>query len=164
LTLVERRLTGEITEQQRELVRYIVVQGKSPEEAANLAGYHPKSVYRTLRLPAVAAGVPESIQFDLAAVGAPLAYRVAKSLLQDQNVSARVRADLSMKVLDRAGHITPTRKDLAPRQKALAEMSREELAAFIERNQAEIEKIEGGLASRAKEVSAQSSMEPAFLA
>lgn len=79
---------SDITEQQRELVRYIVVQGKSPEEAANLAGYHPKSVYRTLRVPAVAAAVSESIQLDLAAVGAPLAYRVAKSLLQDQNVSA----------------------------------------------------------------------------
>ncbi|MTV13170.1 MULTISPECIES: hypothetical protein [Bradyrhizobium] len=154
---------SDITEQQRELVRYIVVQGKSPEEAANLAGYHPKSVYRTLRLPAVAAAVSESIQLDLAAVGAPLAYRVAKSLLQDEKVSARVRADLSMKVLDRAGHITPTRKDLVPQQKALAEMSREELAAFIERNQAEIDKIEGELASRAKDVSAQSSTEPAFL-
>ncbi|MVT69944.1 hypothetical protein GPL21_33185 [Bradyrhizobium pachyrhizi] len=153
---------SDLTEQQRELVRYIVVQGKSPEEAANLAGYHPKSVYRTLRLPAVAAAVSESIQLDLAAVGAPLAYRVAKSLLQDEKVSARVRADLSMKVLDRAGHITPTRKDLVPQQKAFSEMSRDELASFIERNQAEIDKIEGELASRAKDISVQAT-EPAFL-
>ncbi|MCC8945445.1 hypothetical protein H8A97_10115 [Bradyrhizobium sp. Arg62] len=157
-------VTSDLTEQQRELVRYIVVQGKSPEEAANLAGYHPKSVYRTLRLPAVAAAVSESIQLDLAAVGAPLAYRVAKSLLQDEKVSARVRADLSMKVLDRAGHITPTRKDLAPQHKAFAEMSRDELAAFIERNQAEIDRFEAELASRAKDVSTQTSTEPAFLA
>ncbi len=52
-----------------------------------------------------------SIQLDLAVVGAPLAYRVAKSLLQDEAVSARVRADLSIKISDRAGHIAPTRKD-----------------------------------------------------
>jgi HPt (histidine-containing phosphotransfer) domain-containing protein len=58
-----------------------------------------------------------------------------------------------MKVLDRAGHIAPTRKDLAPRQKALSEMSRDELAAFIEQNQAEIDKVEGELASRATDVS-----------
>jgi len=141
-----------LTEQQHEFVRLLVVEGNSPEEAGRLAGYHPKSVYRTMRTPAVAAAIAEAIQLDLAAVGAPLAYRVAKSLLRDENVSARVRADLSIKVLDRAGHIAPTRKDLAP-QKALSEMSREELAAFIERNQAEIDRVEGELASRAKDVS-----------
>lgn len=143
----------DLNEQQRELVRLIVVEGKPPEDAAKLAGYHPKSVYKTLRLPTVAAAISASIQLDLAAVGAPLAYRVAKSLLQDERVSARVRADLSMKVLDRAGHITPTRKDLAPQRKSLSEMSRDELAAFIERNQAEIGKVEGELASRATDVS-----------
>ena len=78
-----------------------------------------------------------------------IAYRVAKSLLAD--VSARVRADLSIKVLDRAGHIAPTRKDPAA-QKALSEMSRDELAAFIDHNQTEIDKIESELAARAKNV------------
>lgn len=143
----------DLSEQQRTLVRLIVNEGKRPEEAAELAGYHPKSVYKTMRLPAVAAAISESIQLDLAVVGAPLAYRVAKSLLQDASVSARVRADLSIKVLDRAGHIAPTRKDTSAQLKALSEMSRDELAAFIERNQAEIDKVEGELASRAKDVS-----------
>jgi hypothetical protein len=143
----------DLSDQQRTLVRLIVNEGKRPEEAAELAGYHPKSVYKTMRLPAVAAAISESIQLDLAVVGAPLAYRVAKSLLQDASVSARVRADLSIKVLDRAGHIAPTRKDSSTQQKVLSEMSRDELAAFIERNQAEIDKVEGELASRAKDVS-----------
>lgn len=143
----------DLSEQQRTLVRLIVNEGKRPEEAAELAGYHPKSVYKTMRLPAVAAAISESIQLDLAVVGAPLAYRVAKSLLQDASVSARVRADLSIKVLDRAGHIAPSRKDSSSPQKALSEMSRDELAMFIERNQAEIDKVEGELASRAKDVS-----------
>ena len=31
-----------LTEQQRELVKYIVGEGRPPEEAAELAGYHPK--------------------------------------------------------------------------------------------------------------------------
>src|SRR3954468_1470090 len=127
-----------LTEQQRELVRYLVVEGRPPEEAARLAGYHPKSVYRTLRLPAVAAAISETIQLDLASIGAPMAYRVAKSLLQDESVSPRVRADISFKLLDRAGHIAPTRKEAAPR-KALSEMSRDGLALFIESNQAEID-------------------------
>lgn len=36
----------DLNDQQRELVRLIVVEGKPPEDAAKLAGYHPKSVYR----------------------------------------------------------------------------------------------------------------------
>ena len=68
-------------------------------------------------------------------------------------MSARVRADLSMKVLDRTGHIVPTRKETASQQKSLSEMSREELAAFTGSNRAKIDKIEAKLASRAKDVS-----------
>ncbi|MCJ9729537.1 DUF1192 family protein [Bradyrhizobium sp. PRIMUS42] len=143
----------DLSEQQRTLVRLIVNEGRRPEEAAEIAGYHPKSVYKTMRLPAVAAAISESIQLDLAVVGAPLAYRVAKSLLQDASISARVRADLSIKVLDRAGHIVPARKDQASQHKSLSEMSRDELADFIASNQAEIDKIEAELASRAKDVS-----------
>ena len=79
-----------LTQQQRELVSNIVVGGKPIEEAAALAGYHPRSVYRTIRLPAVAAAISESIQLDLQTTMAPLAYRVAKTLLQDEQVSARV--------------------------------------------------------------------------
>ena len=144
-------LTG-LTEQQREFVRFLIVEGKRPEEAGTLAGYHRKSIYKTLRLPAVAAAISESIQLDLATVGAPLAYRVAKSLLSDESVSARVRADLSIKVLDRAGHIATTRKEPSSSQKALSEMTRDELAEFIERNEAEINKLEGELAGRAADV------------
>lgn len=132
-------------------MKHIVVEGKPPEEAAKLAGYHPKSVYRTLRLPAVAAAISESIQLDLAAVGAPLAYRAAKSLLRDESVSARVRADISFKILDRAGHIAPTRKE-PPAQMAFSKMSRDELAVF-----------KGKLAARATDVSPQAPERPGFL-
>src|ERR1700753_1630333 len=53
----------DLTEQQRELVRFIVVEGWPPEEAAKLAGYHPKSVYRTMRNPAVVAAIAETIHW-----------------------------------------------------------------------------------------------------
>ncbi|MBR0806251.1 DUF1192 family protein [Bradyrhizobium japonicum] len=51
------------------------------------------------------------------------------------------------------GHIAPTRKDTSSQRKALSEMSQDELAASIASNQAEIDKVEGELASRAKDVS-----------
>ena len=112
----------------------MIIDGWPPEEAGKLAGYHPKSVYRTLRNPMVAAAISEAIQLDLASVGAPIAYRVAKSRLKDEKVSPRVRADLAIKVLDRARHTTPTRKDSSARENALNEMTRYELAAFIDKN------------------------------
>jgi len=63
-------------------------------------------------------------------------------------VNARVRAHLANKILDRAGHTTLIRKDDSAREKALSGMTREGLAAFIEKNQAEIDKVEGELAAR----------------
>lgn len=90
-----------------------------------------------------------------------MAYRVAKSLLQDEQVSAQVRADLSIKILDRAGHIAPTRKG-PPAQKAFSEMTRDELAAFIERNQTEIDRIDGELGARAKNISPDA--DPSYVA
>lgn len=142
-----------LSEQQRELVRNLVVLGLPPELAAERSGYNPKSVYRTLRIPAVAQSVAESIQLELhtAAAGA---LHVAKTLLHDPAVSPRVRADISFKILDRAGYIVPSRKDSAP-QKALSEMSQAELLAFIERNQAEIDKAELELAGQAKDITPQ---------
>ncbi|TWA89566.1 phage terminase small subunit [Bradyrhizobium stylosanthis] len=143
-----------LTEQQRDFVRFIVSGGRSPEEAGALCGYHPKSVYRLLKMPAVAGAIHEAIQQDLVSVGAPAAYRVAKALMLDEKVSARVRADISFKLMDRAGHIVPTRKDLAP-GKALSEMSRDELASFIKRNQAEIDRAEQEAAGRAIDITPQ---------
>jgi len=142
-----------LSEQQRELVRNLVVLGLPPELAAERAGYNSKSVYRTLRIPAVAASVAESMQLELqtAATGALF---VAKVLLHDDKVSPRVRADVAFKILDRAGYIVPSRKDSAP-QKALSEMSQAELLAFIERNQAEIDKAELELAGQARDITPQ---------
>lgn len=148
-----RELAVQLTDQQADFVRFIVSGGRSPEEAGSLCGYHPKSVYRVLKMPAVAHAIHEAIAHDIIAVGAPAAYRVAKHLMLDPNVSARVRADISFKILDRAGYIVPSNRQRAP-DKALSEMTQAELLAFIERNQAEIDKAEGELAAAAKDVSA----------
>lgn len=150
----EIAVSAGLTDQQRVLVHLIVHDGKGTQEAGALAGYKNGSVYSALKRPAVAAAISEAIQLDLAAVGAPLAYRVSKQLLRDDKVSPRVRADIAFKILDRAGHIVPSRKDSAP-QKALSEMSQAELLAFIERNQAEIDKAELELAGQARDITPQ---------
>jgi len=73
---------------------------------------------------------------------------VAKSLLKDAQVSAE--RICRSRFLTGAGHTTPTRSHDPGREKALSELSREELAAFIEKNQ--VDKIEGELGSRARDV------------
>lgn len=149
-------LTGSslLNDQQRRFVRFVAKNGCDWERAAEAAGYHADYGRELRKNPAIAAALHEMIQLDLKSELAPMAYRVAKTLLEDTNVSPRVRADVAFKILDRAGHIVPTRKDSAP-QKALSEMSQAELLAFIERNQAEIDKAEAELAGQAKDISHQ---------
>lgn len=142
----------QLTDQQTELVRLIAREGVEIKEAGRRAGYSSSSVYSVIKRPAVVFAIHEAIQSDLISVAAPLAFRVAKSLLADEQVSARVRADIAFKFMDRAGHITPSNK-AKPAQKALSEMTREEMLEFIDRNQAEIDKIESELAERATVVS-----------
>jgi hypothetical protein len=151
LSMRDLTVSAGLTDQQRLLVHLLINRGKGTEEAGELAGYAKGSVYSALKRPAVAAAIAEAIQLDLATVGAPLAYRVAKNILKDDAVSARVRADLSMKILDRAGHIVPSRKDSGP-QKALSEMNQAELLAFIETNQAAIDRAELELAGQARDI------------
>ena len=84
---------------------------KTPQEAGKLAGYHPKSVYRILRLPAVAAAISETIQLDLVSIGAPMAYRVAKTLFQDVSVSARVTSRLVTRCTDATRALASSRRE-----------------------------------------------------
>lgn len=147
-----RELSISLTSNQAELVKYLI-RGRGLEEAGRLAGYADTAVYRAIKSPAVAAAIHEALTHDIMTLGAPAAYHVAKTLMMNESVSPRVRADISFKILDRAGFIVPSSKQRAP-DKALSEMTQSELLAFIERNQAEIDKAEGELAAAAKDVSA----------
>lgn len=143
----------QLSDRQAELVRLITSEGLDPGEAGRRAGFASNSIRVILRKPAVALAIHEALQYELRTVLAPLAFKVASSILKNPKASERVRADIAFKYMDRAGFITPTARDQAP-QKALSEMSRDELLQFIDRNQAAIDKVEQELAERATEVSA----------
>ncbi len=127
--------------------------GYGPTESAKRAGYNEGYGYQLLRKPAVIEAIHRTLQSDMVSVIAPEAFKVARTLMNDDKVSPRVRADISFKFMDRAGHIAPANKDSQP-QKALSEMTRDELLQFIDRNQAAIDKVEQELAERATDVSA----------
>lgn len=156
-------ITTQLDARQRAFVGYVAKEGLEIAEAAARAGYAPGSGYSVLKSPAVVAAIHQTIQHELVAVVAPLAFSVAKNLMRDEKVSPRVRADISFKFMDRAGHITPSSKQQA-QDKALSEMSRDELLQFIDRNQAAIDKVEQELAERATDVSApRNAPDPALI-
>lgn len=157
-------LTGfDLDDRHKAFIEFVIRDGLDTAVASERAGFHPQYGYTILKKPAVVATIHQMIQTDLVTVAAPAAFRVAKSLMLDEKVSPRVRADISFKFMDRAGHITPASKE-GKQQKALSEMTRDEMLHFIETNQAQIDRIEAELAERATDVSApRNAPDPALI-
>lgn len=130
-----------------------VVQGCSISVASGLAGFQTEHAgHYALRKPHILKALHAEVQRQLA-VDAPLNFGVLKAIRGDTTAPARVRADISLQLMKMAGHVQPTNRDKEP-EKAIGDMSREEMIAYIDRNQAEIDKAVDELAARAKDVSA----------
>jgi hypothetical protein len=76
---------------------------------------------------------------------------VLRKIRDDDSAPARVRADIGIKLLQMAGHQVPS-GHVTKNEVPLAEMSRDQLAAFIERNRAAIDRAEAELAAQAVDV------------
>ena len=147
--------TKDLSDRQATFVAAII-EGLSATAAAERAGYagpHHVVGWRLLRMPQVAAAVHGEIQRQLTTEDAPASLRVLRRIRDDETAPVRVRADIGLKLLQLAGHVAPSDRNEAP-GKQLQEMSAEELLAYIDRNQAEIDRLEAELMSRAKDVSA----------
>ncbi len=141
-----------LTERQAEFVKCYIITGDIGGSALK-AGY--SSVVdgsRLLRLSHVVAAVHREIQRQLISDVAPLAFRTIRRMLEAPDTPHGVRADLAIKAMRLAGHVQPTNRDQVA-EKAPSEMTRDEMLAWIDRNQAEIDKAEAELARRAKDVS-----------
>ncbi len=132
-----------------------IVKGSKPIDAASVAGFSDphNDAWRLMRLPGVVAAVHLGVQRSLIE-DAPLSLAVLRTLRDDATTPHRVRADIGIKLLSLAGHVAPTTKSDGSPEKALSDMSPDELHAYIGRNQKEIERLESELAARAKDVSA----------
>lgn len=139
-----------LTDKQAAFAEHVAA-GGLPADALRVAGYG-KSVAASylMRLPAVRAAVHDAIQRAIEAE-APASLAVLREIRNDKKAPAKVRADISMRLLGLAGHVLPTKRE-EKAQKPLAEMTREEMLSFIELNQAAIDKAEAELAARATDV------------
>lgn len=123
----------------------------SASDAAAAAGYEGKVAHvYLLSIPAVLQAIHADVQRNLQAdIWANI--RVLRKLRDDVGVSAKVRADVAVKLTNLAGHVVPTHRDEKP-SKALSDMTQAELLEHIERNQAAIEKAEAELMAKAKDI------------
>lgn len=142
---------------QSDFVR-LVVRGLPLSEAARQAGYVNPDVAgaQIMHSAAVQAAVYAGVQRQLQA-DAGVNLRVLRKIRDDEGAPARVRADIGLKLLQLSGHTVPTTQE-GKAQKALSDMTRDEMVAFIEQNQAAIDRAEQELMSRAKDVSVQDSV------
>jgi len=79
------------------------------------------------------------LMVDKLAMMAPAAVGVLASLMDDEDASPKIRLDAAKTILDRAGFVPPKASD-APTvgERALHEMTRDELAARVHQLQNEI--------------------------
>jgi hypothetical protein len=133
------------------LVRRVVFHGEAPTAAGAALGLTSGEVSQTFSQRRVAAALHEAVALAIRAE-APINIQVLRRIRDSERAPAGVRADIAIKLLRLAGHVEPSSADVQP-EKALSEMSAEELRAWRERNQQEIDRLEGELALRAKTVS-----------
>lgn len=127
----------------------LLAQGLGKDVAAVGAGYTPGSsaVHLLLQSPHVTRAVERRMRSVLVNDAAPLALRVLQEVAGDEKVHPAIRRAAARDLLDRAGYVPPKAVSQELGDKSIATMTAEELAELVN-------KMEGELASRAKDVSA----------
>lgn len=132
--------TRGLTEQQARFVQN-TVNGLSQTDAARQAGYAEPGVagYQLKRNPRIIAAIHAEQALVIGGDLANAALGVLRDILTGDH-PAKLKLDAAKTVLDRAGHIAPKAGD-APtgEDKPLAEMSVDELEAFIRRGRQAVE-------------------------
>lgn len=135
------RIAGTVglTDRQTAYVKAYVRNGGNADGAAREAGYaNPHcSGWQVLQLPHVREAIHDEQSRKLRGL-ASLALGTLEDILRDEDAPLRVKADVAIKVLDRAGHVAPKPAEVVenPEKKPMSEWSVEELEDFIRRGQA----------------------------
>lgn len=134
--------TGLNDASQRELVWWLA-KGLPKEEAAKRAGLPSSSrLYHFTRTKQFADELREALTDHMSTELAPKAVRILDEIMSDDKVTPRVRVDAAKALMDRAGY-SPAAIDPDARRRgsdaSLAEMSMDDLRAFVAYGRAEME-------------------------
>ncbi len=140
-----------LSERRADFVQHIV-KGSKPVDAARNAGYADpdRDGHRLLHSPEVLAAIHAGVQ-ELLVQNAPASLKVLIGIQSDEKAPARVRADIGVKLMQMAGHVTPSGKDGKP-VKPISEMTQGELLEHIRTNEEAIQRAELELAGKAKDI------------
>lgn len=137
---------------QKILIRELA-KGTRYEEAIAMAGYtDPANAYHALSVPAVAKAIERGVRERLATVYGPKAMGVLYDLTIDERAHPAIRRAAAKDLVSLAGYVAPKAPDALGDDKSISSMSADELAQLVS-------KMEGELASRAKDVSAPNAPE-----
>ena len=130
---------NDLTAKQAAFVRNYAINGHSQTEAARLAGYGDpgRRAHELMRLPSVRAALQaarETAIADLATLGLARLRTILENPKPETLGEKQLQAKVAVQMLELAGHSPAKRGDAARQEeKPLAEMSVEELEAFIRR-------------------------------
>lgn len=140
-----------LSEEQAEFVAH-VARGVGAKRSAELAGFAPDHGYSLVRSPRIQGAIEAEIRRILQTESAPLALKTAHDLL-DKKVPAATRAMVAKLILDKAGYANADiRSGSETTNVDLADMTTEQLKAYLEQHTQNIERLEGELSTRAKPV------------
>lgn len=130
-----------LTLKQKEFVRLMTAEGMCQTKAAEAAGFSfpSQEASRLVRLPHVRAALHAARQAAIEGELASLGLRTMRELMTDATTPAPVRFQAAKWSIEAAGHGAAARQaaaGLPASEKALHEMSVEELEAFIQRGDA----------------------------
>lgn len=134
-----------------------VARGVGPADAAELAGFVHDHGFALLRMVRIQGAIEAEIRRILYSEAAPLALKTAVDLLSDKTPAA-TRAVAAKLILDKAGYSgNDGHSQNGPTETDLSAMSVDQLKDYLGKKTAEIDRLEGELASRAKPVVAPDS-------
>lgn len=134
-----------------------MVRGQTPKAAALAAGAAEDQGYAWLRSPRVAAAIEDEMWRVLKTEAAPEALQTARDLLAP-GIPHATRAIAAKLILDKAGYSPAEKSSHSEQADAdLSAMSVDQLKDYLGKKTAEIDRLEGELALRAKPVAAPDS-------
>ncbi len=118
-----------------------IAAGMVAQKAAEKAGFTTpqRDIAKMMHSPEFAMNVSKAIRHRVATTLAPQAMKVAEKLLNDPNVSPRVRWDIAKTVLAAgAGMVAPKAQELDDAPKEISQMSGDDIVKLRESLQAEM--------------------------
>lgn len=148
---MQKALVPVFTEQERKFIR-LVSDGTAETAAAVTCGFSEDYGYKLVRQPAISAAIRGEVMRLLAIDGVVIGRKALRAIANDTTAPAAARVSAGKALLQAGGLLEATAE--SRHSKSLNEMTRDELRAFIESAEKEIDQAETVISNRATLITA----------